>query len=283
MNPLENIINLQEKIQKAKVATSRLNDVLYLKTENQQLSQKFSQKDPEITLQNVSYQYQYPQNAIEKLNLKIPFGQKITVLGSSGSGKSTVAKLLVSFIKPQQGIIKINQTNIDTINPTLLRSMISYIPQESFLFEGTIRSNLTLGLSQEVTDQELIDVCQTVNIMEDINQMIFGFDTHISNTSGLSGGQKQRLAIARALLRQSPIIILDEATSALDLKTENSVIQNLMSIQDKTIIFIAHRLSVAKKTDCILVLDKGKIVEYGNHQELLSQKGVYSQLYTLNT
>lgn len=161
--------------------------------------------------------------------------------------------------------------------------MISYIPQESFLFEGTIRSNLTLGLSQEVTDQELIDVCQTVNIMEDINQMIFGFDTHISNTSGLSGGQKQRLAIARALLRQSPIIILDEATSALDLKTENSVIQNLMSIQDKTIIFIAHRLSVAKKTDCILVLDKGKIVEYGNHQELLSQKGVYSQLYTLNT
>lgn len=283
MNPLENIINLQEKIQKAKVATSRLNDVLYLKTENQQLSQKFSQKDPEITLQNVSYQYQYPQNAIEKLNLKIPFGQKITVLGSSGSGKSTVAKLLVSFIKPQQGIIKINQTNIDTINPTLLRSMISYIPQESFLFEGTIRSNLTLGLSQEVTDQELIDVCQTVNIMEDINQMIFEFDTHISNTSGLSGGQKQRLAIARALLRQSPIIILDEATSALDLKTENSVIQNLMSIQDKTIIFIAHRLSVAKKTDCILVLDKGKIVEYGNHQELLSQKGVYSQLYTLNT
>ena len=238
MNPLENIINLQEKIQKAKVATSRLNDVLYLKTENQQLSQKFSQKDPEITLQNVSYQYQYPQNAIEKLNLKIPFGQKITVLGSSGSGKSTVAKLLVSFIKPQQGIIKINQTNIDTINPTLLRSMISYIPQESFLFEGTIRSNLTLGLSQEVTDQELIDVCQTVNIMEDINQMIFGFDTHISNTSGLSGGQKQRLAIARALLRQSPIIILDEATSALDLKTENSVIQNLMSIQDKTIIFL---------------------------------------------
>ena len=281
VNPLQNIINLQTKLQSARVANNRLNEVYLVESEFQKKRplKNAQQLQGDIVFENVTYRYGYGQNVLNQINLKIKSGNKLTIVGMSGSGKSTLVKLLVSFFEPIVGDILINNHSLKTINKHTLRSFINYVPQEPYIFSGTILENLELGNRNGVTLEDLFNACEIAMITQDIEKMPLQFDTLLDeNGNTLSGGQKQRITIARALLSPAKVLIFDESTSGLDAITERKLVDNLMQLTDKTIIFIAHRLSIAQRTDNIVVLDNGDIVEQGTHQALLNKKGFYYSL-----
>lgn len=279
--PMENIINLQTKLQSAKVANKRLNEVYLVSSEfddNQVIdNQDFLKGD--IVFEDVSYKYGFGRDTLSHINLNISEGEKISLVGISGSGKTTLAKMMVNFYSPNQGQITLAGYDYKTIDKKILRQHINYLPQQSYVFSGSILDNLTLGASETITQEDIIKACEIAEIRADIEAMPMAYHTELSDGAGLSGGQKQRLALARALLTKAPVLILDEATSGLDVLTEKRVIHNLLSLKDKTIIFVAHRLSIAEQTDRVLVLDKGKIVEQGPHDKLMQNQGFYAKLF----
>lgn len=280
-DPLQNIINLQPKLQSAQVANNRLNEVFLVKGEFNAKKHKLlaDQLAGVITFKDVSYCYGYGQNVLEGINLTIKEHEKLTIVGMSGSGKSTLVKLLVNFFEPTTGSITFNEHQIKNIDKHLLRSYINYVPQTPYVFSGTIMENLTLGNRSDVTEKDIFKACQLAMITEDIEKMPLQYDTVLDENDGiLSGGQKQRITIARAILSPAKVLIFDESTSGLDAITEKKLIDNLMSLEDRTIIFIAHRLAIAKRTDNVLVLDKGRIVEQGDHQTLMNKNGYYASL-----
>ena len=187
--------------------------------------------------------------------------------------------MIVHFYEPYQGQIRLNGNDLKTIDKKVLRQYINYLPQQAYIFSGSILENLTLGADQTVSQSDILRACEIAEIRSDIEQMPMGYQTELSDGAGLSGGQKQRIALARALLTKSPILILDEATSGLDVLTEKKVIDNLMKLPDKTIIFVAHHLSISKRTNQIIVLDQGKVIETGSHTELIERKGFYYHLF----
>lgn len=282
VSPLQNIINLQPLLQSANVAQNRLNEVYLVHSEfrnNKTDINKVSQIDGSIEYQNVSFKYGYGKNILQDIDLNISKGEKLAIVGMSGSGKSTLVKLLVSFFDPNGGKITINGIPTTAINKHTLRSYITYVPQTPYTFSGSIRDNLLLGSASNTTEADVIKACQLAEIEKEIENLPLKFDTELDeNAKILSGGQKQRITIARALLSPANVLIFDESTSGLDSITEKKVVDNLMKLKDKTIIFIAHRLSVAKKANDIAVLDDGKIVEEGSHNDLMAQKGYYYDL-----
>lgn len=278
-NPIENIINLQTKLQSAKVANKRLNEVYLVASEFEGTASMTSNLSGDITFHDVSYRYGFGTYTLSDLNLTIKQGEKVSLVGISGSGKTTLAKMIVNFYEPNQGNIRLGNMDLKMIDKKQLRQYINYLPQQSYIFSGSIVDNLTLGASPDITQEDILMACQIAEIRSDIEAMPLGYQTELSDGAGLSGGQKQRLALARALLTQAPILILDEATSGLDVLTEKKVINNLMQLTDKTIIFVAHRLSIAKQVDRVLVLDKGKLIEEGSHQELINKQGFYYHLF----
>ncbi|WP_290065441.1 peptide cleavage/export ABC transporter [Lactobacillus intestinalis] len=282
VSPLQNIINLQPLLQSANVAQNRLNEVYLVHSEfrnNKTDINKVSQIDGSIEYQNVSFKYGYGKNILQDIDLNISKGEKLAIVGMSGSGKSTLVKLLVSFFDPNGGKITINGIPTTAINKHTLRSYITYVPQTPYTFSGSIRDNLLLGSASNTTEAHVIKACQLAEIEKEIENLPLKFDTELDeNAKILSGGQKQRITIARALLSPANVLIFDESTSGLDSITEKKVVDNLMKLKDKTIIFIAHRLSVAKKANDIAVLDDGKIVEEGSHNDLMAQKGYYYDL-----
>lgn len=281
VNPLQNIINLQPKLQSARVAHNRLNEVYLVESEfkDKKVIHNVQQLQGDIEFEDVDYRYGYGENVLDKINLTIKQGEKLTIVGMSGSGKSTLVKLLVNFFEPTSGILKFNNHSSNEIDKHILRSYINYVPQNPYIFAGTIEDNLKLGNRINVTDEDIFNACKIAMIAEDIAKMPLQLRTELDeNANTLSGGQKQRITIARALLSPAQVLIFDESTSGLDAITEKRLIDNLMQLKDKTIIFIAHRLSIAKRTDNILVLDNGKIVEQGRHDELLAQEGYYYNL-----
>ena len=278
-NPIENIINLQTKLQSAKVANKRLNEVYLVASEFEGTTSMTSNLSGDITFHDVSYRYGFGSYTLSDLNLTIKQGEKVSLVGISGSGKTTLAKMIVNFYEPNQGNIRLGNMDLKMIDKKQLRQYINYLPQQSYIFSGSILDNLTLGASPDITQEDIITACQIAEMRADIEAMPLGYQTELSDGAGLSGGQKQRLALARALLTQAPILILDEATSGLDVLTEKKVINNLMQLTDKTIIFVAHRLSIAKQVDRVLVLDKGKLIEEGSHQELINKQGFYYHLF----
>lgn len=280
-NPIENIISLQTKLQSARVANTRLNEVYLVESEFEndgELSED-SFLDGDISFEKLSYKYGYGRDTLSDINLTIAKGSKISLVGPSGSGKTTLAKMMVNFYEPNRGIARINGYDLKVIDKTALRQHISYLPQQAYVFSGTIMDNLTLGAKEGTTQEDIIRACELAEIRSDIEQMPLGYQTELSDGAGVSGGQKQRIALARALLTQAPVLILDEATSSLDVLTEKKIVDNLMAMTDKTIIFVAHRLSIAQRTERIIVMDQGKIVETGSHKELLANKGFYYTLF----
>lgn len=278
-NPIENIINLQTKLQSAKVANKRLNEVYLVASEFEGTTSMTSKLSGNITFHDVSYRYGFGTYTLSDLNLTIKQGEKVSLVGISGSGKTTLAKMIVNFYEPNQGNIRLGNMDLKMIDKKQLRQYINYLPQQSYIFSGSILDNLTLGASPDITQEDILMACQIAEIRADIEAMPLGYQTELSDGAGLSGGQKQRLALARALLTQAPILILDEATSGLDVLTDKKVINNLMQLTDKTIIFVAHRLSIAKQVDRVIVLDKGKLIEEGSHQELINKQGFYYHLF----
>ena len=279
--PMENIINLQTKLQSAKVANNRLNEVYLVESEFQ------IQENPvhshflmgDIEFDDLSYKYGFGRDTLTGINLTIKQGDKVSLVGVSGSGKTTLAKMIVNFFEPYKGHISINHQDIKNIDKKVLRRHINYLPQQAYIFNGSILENLTLGGNSMISQEDILKACELAEIRQDIERMPMGYQTQLSDGAGLSGGQKQRIALARALLTKSPVLILDEATSGLDVLTEKKVIDNLMSLTDKTILFVAHRLSIAERTNRVIVLDQGKIIEVGSHQELMQAQGFYHHLF----
>lgn len=279
-NPLENIINLQTKLQTAQVANNRLNEVYLVASEFEEKKtvEDLSLMKGEMTFKQVHYKYGYGRDVLSDINLTVPQGSKVAFVGISGSGKTTLAKMMVNFYDPSQGEISLGGVNLNQIDKKALRQYINYLPQQPYVFNGTILENLLLGSKEGTTQEDILRAVELAEIREDIERMPLNYQTELtSDGAGISGGQRQRIALARALLTDAPVLILDEATSSLDILTEKRIVDNLIAL-DKTLIFIAHRLTIAERTEKVVVLDQGKIVEEGKHADLLAQGGFYAHL-----
>ncbi|OGI89405.1 hypothetical protein A2911_02440 [Candidatus Nomurabacteria bacterium RIFCSPLOWO2_01_FULL_40_15] len=237
-----------------------------------------------IVFENISFKYQNGQEVFNKFNLDIKSGERVGIVGHSGAGKSTITSLILRFMDVSDGRIIIDGQDIRNVTQDDLRSVISYVPQESILFHRTIRENIAYG-KQNSTEEKIISAARKAHASEFISQLSKGYDTFVGERGvKLSGGERQRIAIARAMLKNAPILVLDEATSSLDSVSE-SYIQDAFNelMKGKTTIVIAHRLSTIQKMDRIVVLDEGEIAEEGTHKELLEKKGVYAELWNHQT
>ena len=239
--------------------------------------------DDKIVIQNINFRYE-DENVLKEFSLEIPKGKTVALVGQSGSGKSTIANLLTRFYDVTEGNISIDGTDLKDIELKSLRDLMGLVTQDSILFNDTIKANISLG-KPEATDDEVIAALKIANAYEFVKDLPEGIETNIGDSGNkLSGGQKQRLSIARAVLKNPPIMILDEATSALDTESERLVQQALENMmQNRTSIVIAHRLSTIQKADVIVVMKKGKIVEQGTHEALLAQNGTYSKLVSMQS
>ncbi|MEO5775847.1 MAG: ABC transporter ATP-binding protein [Flavobacterium sp.] len=236
-----------------------------------------------ISLENINFRY-HEENVLKDFSLQVPKGKTVALVGQSGSGKSTIANLLTRFYDVNEGRITIDNVDIKDLDLQSLRGLMGLVTQDSILFNDTIKANISLG-KLDATDDEIIAALKIANAYEFVEELPQGIYTNIGDSGNkLSGGQKQRLSIARAVLKNPPIMILDEATSALDTESERLVqiaLENMM--QNRTSIVIAHRLSTIQKADLIVVMQKGKIVEQGNHDELLAKNGTYSKLVSMQS
>jgi len=214
----------------------------------------------------------------------VPAGNTLALVGATGSGKSTLVKLLLRFYDPSQGRILIDDQPIQDVSLKSLRSAIGLVSQDVYLFEGSIRDNLAYG-KPDATDAEIIDAAKTAEAWSFIEALPDGLDTAVGERGiRLSGGQRQRLSLARALLKDPPILVLDEATSAVDNETEAAIQRSLKRIgHNRTVIMIAHRLSTIVDADTIAVVESGQVVEAGNHAELLAQRGAYHAQWQVQT
>ena len=239
--------------------------------------------DNSISLQNINFKYE-DEIVLKDFSLDIKKGQTVALVGQSGSGKSTIANLLTRFYDVNEGTIAIDGIEIKDMNLQSLRELMGLVTQDSILFNDTIKANIALG-KQDATDDEIIEALKIANAFEFVQDLPLGIHTNIGDSGNkLSGGQKQRLSIARAVLKNPPIMILDEATSALDTESEKFVqiaLENMM--QNRTSIVIAHRLSTIQKADKIVVMQKGQILEQGTHEELIARQGMYNKLVMMQS
>jgi subfamily B ATP-binding cassette protein MsbA len=285
LTPAKSISKASYAIKRGNAAAERILEILDQEntiTSKKEALQKNS-FDSEIAIKNINFKYE-EETVLKDFSLNIKKGQTVALVGQSGSGKSTIANLLTRFYDVNEGTISIDGTNIKDMNLQSLRGLMGLVTQDSILFNDTIKANISLG-KLDATDEEIIEALKIANAFEFVNQLPNGIYTNIGDSGNkLSGGQKQRLSIARAVLKNPPIMILDEATSALDTESEKFVqvaLENMM--QNRTSIVIAHRLSTIQKADAIIVMQKGKIVEQGTHEELIKLNGTYNKLVTMQS
>jgi len=268
-------------IQRAAASQQRINEFLDIPSDIQSIENKEIELKGNIKFDNVSFIY--PDTGIEALkdvSFEINSGEFVAIIGKTGSGKSTLANLIMRMYDVENGRIGIDGKNIKALNLKDYRSQIGFVPQEVFLFSDTIKNNIAFGLDQ-VTDEEVHDAAKNASVYTNIIDFEEKFETMLGERGiTLSGGQKQRVSIARALIKSPKILVFDDCLSAVDTKTEEEILQNLGKIMaGKTSILIAHRISTIKNADKILVLDDGKIIEQGTHNELLKLNGSYTELY----
>jgi subfamily B ATP-binding cassette protein MsbA len=281
--PLKNLTRLQNQVVQARAATERVFELLATKNSvPEPAAPKMLHADKaDIEFKNLDFNYG-EKSVLRGINLTVKAGQLVALVGSSGSGKTTLANLLLRFYDPLHGTIKIGGVDLRDVSTRDVRNQIAVVAQENVLFNDTIRRNIELG-RPGATDAEIIAAAKHAYALDFIDQKPKRFDTIIGEKGvSLSGGQRQRLAIARAVLKNAPILILDEATSALDTESERAVQTALDELmKGRTTICIAHRLSTILHADLIVVLDQGKIVETGTHDELVTRAGTYQKLYEL--
>jgi subfamily B ATP-binding cassette protein MsbA len=285
LTPAKAISKASYQVKNGLAAAERVFEVLETENtittkENAVIATEFTDK---ISIENINFKYD-DEYVLKNFSLTVPKGKTVALVGQSGSGKSTIANLLTRFYDVNEGVINIDGVDIKDLDIYSLRSLLGLVTQDSILFNDTIKNNITLG-KDNVSDEEIIKALKIANAYEFVKDLPNGIETNIGDSGGkLSGGQKQRLSIARAVLKNPPIMILDEATSALDTESEKMVqiaLENMM--QNRTSIVIAHRLSTIQKADLIVVMQKGQIVEQGTHTELLAKEGTYAKLVMMQS
>ena len=285
LTPAKSLSRATYKVKKASAAAERIfhiidNETMVVEDKNAQNIESFSSG---IEINNIAFSYE-DEIVVDGLNLKIPKGKSFALVGQSGSGKSTLANLICRFYDVNSGSINVDGINIKNLKKDALRNLIGLVTQDSILFNDSIKNNLLIA-KPEATNEEIIECLKIANAWEFVSKMPEQIDSNIGDSGNkLSGGQKQRLSIARAVLKNPPILVLDEATSALDSESEKLVqnaLENLM--KNKTSLVIAHRLSTIQKADKIIVLEKGKIIESGVHKELMKNDGIYSNLVKMQS
>jgi subfamily B ATP-binding cassette protein MsbA len=281
--PIKALTRLHNQIHQARAASERVFELLATKnTIPEPAAPKMLHADQaDIEFQNLDFNYG-EKPVLRNINLTVKAGQMVALVGASGSGKTTLANLLLRFYDPTRGTVKIGGVDVREVTTRDLRNQIAVVAQENILFNDTIRRNIELG-RLGATSEEIAAAARHAHADEFILQKQDGFDTIVGEKGGsLSGGQRQRLAIARAVLKNAPILVLDEATSALDTESERAVQSALDELMvGRTTICIAHRLSTILHADLIVVLDQGKIVEQGRHDELIQRGGFYQKLHAL--
>ena len=284
MDPIGNLVSLQLSIQEANISMKRLSEIMDYEREQQseRQYQEITQIDGDIKLNHVTFGYGNRKPALDDVSFTIEKGQKVALVGASGSGKSTIAKLLLKYYEPQSGDITIDGMDISEYRNDDIRRAVSYVPQNIELFSKSIYDNIRVT-RQSATLDEVREAAKAADAHEFIKRLPMQYYTYLEEAgNGLSGGEKQRIALARAFLKENQFYIMDESTSNLDFATENIIFDMIYNkFRKKTMLIIAHRLATVKNCDKIIVMDKGKIIEQGTHKELLEKKGQYYRLWEM--
>ena len=281
VKPAKSLVNINKPLQTAMAAGESVFGLIDEDEEHNDGTQQLNSSKGAIKFKDVSFGYSDDATVLNNINLDIKPGETVALVGSTGSGKTTIIQLLAKFYSPNSGVITIDGTDISKFEVDSLRSQIAFVDQNVRLFNDTVKGNIALGQINTMSDAQVQHAAKVSNAHEFIQELSDQFDTEIGEDgTKLSGGQRQRLAIARAIAKDSPILILDEATSALDSATEKQVQAAIDEMQkDRTTIIIAHRLSTVQKADRIVVLRRGEIIEQGSHKDLINAKGEYASLY----
>lgn len=282
-SPVSQMIGFLQSTQDAKISLERLGEIHQRKNEESDEMPKITilPERKEVVVDNISFQYEGPHSpfVLDEVSLEIPENKITAIVGTSGSGKTTLIKLLLGFYEPQLGKIKLGDLYLNNISNRMWRDKCGVVMQDGFIFSDSIANNI--AVSDEFPDREkLLHAVKVANIQEFIESLPLGYNTKIGqNGVGLSQGQKQRILIARAVYKNPEFIFFDEATNALDANNEKIIMENLEKFfKGKTVVVVAHRLSTVKNADQIVVLEKGKLIEKGTHNELTKKKGAYYEL-----
>jgi subfamily B ATP-binding cassette protein MsbA len=280
VKPAKSLVNINKPLQQAIVAAKSVFGLINEEIEENKGNKLLESIEGDIEFKDITFSYNKEKSPLKNINLLINRGETIALVGSTGSGKTTLVNLLARFYKPTKGEITIDKVNIEKFELESFRSNISFVDQHVRLFNDTIKKNIALGQGDSMPNESVINAAKVSNSLEFIEKLDNQFDTEIGEDGvTLSGGQRQRLSIARAIAKDAPLLILDEATSALDSATEKLVQSAINKMrQGRTTIIIAHRLSTIQNADRIIVLKDGQIIEQGSHKELLELSGEYTKL-----
>ncbi|KAF2341503.1 ABC transporter ATP-binding protein [Flavobacterium tistrianum] len=279
--PVASLGWVSSMVQEAEASQKRLNEFLKIEPEIKNNNENSSDIKGNISFENVSFTYQDTNiEALKNVSFTVKKGETLAILGKTGSGKSTILSLISRLYDVTEGEIKIDENEISTLNLNDLRNNIGIVPQDAFLFSDTIKNNIKFG-NQNATDEEVIEAAKNAVVHDNIIAFNKQYDTVLGERGiTLSGGQKQRVSIARAIIKNPAILLFDDCLSAVDTETEEMILNNLFEIsKDKTTIIVSHRVSSAKNADKIIILEDGKIIQQGSHNQLINQEGYYASLY----